>query len=568
MSELKPRVLAVYLDGYEVSVADRLIEAGRLPALAALRDTSARFQLDHGPAQRTGLAGEHFSTGLSPDDAKRWAAVHFDPQNYDVWQAGNTMPPFVAGRDLQTVVFDPTYFNLNLAGENTQGLVNWGAHDPGVAPSSRPPELVAELTDRFGPYPAKAWLYGHVWASANRTRHMAQALVEAARLRAQAATWLLKQRLPDWDLGIVVSGELHSASEALWFGIDPTHPLNTGTAPAEAAAEAAAGFEQVYEAVDAMVGGIRDAFPDTTLLVFTLGGMGPNRSDIPSMALLPELLYRRVFGEALMTPYPGSTSEAEAEAGPTACPSLDEDQHWARAMLDLLQRTAPDQPSSGDEKRDKKERKRRRRAEQSADSPSSDHLRLPLDWMPASRYHDFWPRMDAFALPSFYDGRVRLNLIGRERDGLVAPAEYETRVAEIEALTRACIDPRTGQSLVDYVEKLPPGQDWMHLSPTACDLVIVWRGTAQALAHPTLGRIGPLPFNRTGGHTGPYGFAYLQNPRGQSGNRPGDVGSFGVRSAFDIVPTILDLLRQPAGAKISGVSLLQESPSDSTSQRA
>ena len=34
----------------------------------------------------------------------------------------------------------------------------------------------------------------------------------------------------------------------------------------------------------------------------------------------------------------------------------------------------------------------------------------PLEWMPATRYRALWPTMRAFALPSFYDGRVRLNL--------------------------------------------------------------------------------------------------------------------------------------------------------------
>ena len=72
------RVLAIGMDGYEESVERRLIEAGELPALARLRERSVRFLLDHGPAQRTGLAWEHVSTGLSPERAHRWAAVHFE----------------------------------------------------------------------------------------------------------------------------------------------------------------------------------------------------------------------------------------------------------------------------------------------------------------------------------------------------------------------------------------------------------------------------------------------------------------------------------------------------------
>ena len=69
----RQRVLAIGLDGYEESLERRLIEAGELPALARLRERSARYLLDHGPAQRSGLAWEHVSTGLSPERAGRWA---------------------------------------------------------------------------------------------------------------------------------------------------------------------------------------------------------------------------------------------------------------------------------------------------------------------------------------------------------------------------------------------------------------------------------------------------------------------------------------------------------------
>ncbi len=466
------RVLAVYLDGYEPSLGDRFMDEGRLPALAGLRQTSARFQLDHGSAQHTGLAGEHFSTGLSPDDAQRWAAVSFDKQTYEVWQDGTTRRPFLAGRDIGSVVFDPTYFDLDQAGKAVQGLVNWGAHDPGIAAHSRPDDLLAELTERFGPYPATPWLYGHVWPSPRRTAKMADSLVQAAQLRARASTWLLNDRLPNWQLGIVVSRELHSATEALWHGIDSSHPLNN--APSAAAGQ---GLTEVYQAVDGLVGAFKDSFPDATLLVFTLGGMGPNRSDLASMALLPELLYRRTFGGEHLQPQP------EWQTAADGVPFLEEDQFWARAMIDAVPRTAAEQL-------DKKARKKRR--SQQAAATSREGMRLTLDWMPAARYGRFWPQMDAFALPSFYDGRVRINLAGREREGQVPLAAYEAKVQEIEDLVRDCIDPLSGESAVAYVEKLAPEQA-LNADPTASDLTIIWRGTAQALTHPTLGKIGRGP---------------------------------------------------------------------------
>jgi hypothetical protein len=79
----------------------------------------------------------------------------------------------------------------------------------------------------------------------------------------------------------------------------------------------------------------------------------------------------------------------------------------------------------------------------------------------------------------------------------------------------------------------------------AGDMLVVWRGIVVALEHPRLGLIGPVPLRRTGGHTGPHGMAYIAAP----GFEPGDRG---VRSAFDVVPTLARLLGAPTSPRLSG----------------
>jgi predicted AlkP superfamily phosphohydrolase/phosphomutase len=169
--------------------------------------------------------------------------------------------------------------------------------------------------------------------------------------------------------------------------------------------------------------------------------------------------------------------------------------------------------------------------------------------MPTYLYQPYWHAMRFFALPSFYDGRVRINLAGREGEGMVLPADYETVCDEVESLVRACRDLRTGEPAVDHVERCR-GRDPLTLGPTESDLVIVWRGAALGIEHPGLGRIGPLPYRRTGGHTGPHGMAYLAG----DGIAAGDGG---VRSSFDVVPTIIDLLGEKVPPELSGRSLQQ-----------
>jgi predicted AlkP superfamily phosphohydrolase/phosphomutase len=156
--------------------------------------------------------------------------------------------------------------------------------------------------------------------------------------------------------------------------------------------------------------------------------------------------------------------------------------------------------------------------------------------------------MRAFALPSYYDGRIRINLSGREACGRVPASEYGAQCDEIEAALRACRDPATGDEVVGHVERVE-GRDPLTLGPTESDLVVVWKGTFCALEHPTLGRVGPIPFRRPGGHTGPYGLAYLSN----AGMGAGDKG---IRSSFDVVPTLFELLGEPPPDGLSGASLL------------
>ena len=70
-----------------------------------------------------------------------------------------------------------------------------------------------------------------------------------------------------------------------------------------------------------------------------------------------------------------------------------------------------------------------------------------------------------------------------------------------------------------------------------------------AFLHPELGLVGPAPFRRTGGHTGPFGFAYL------CGDGV-DVGDGGIRSAFDVTPTVAAMLDVCLPAGLDGTSLL------------
>lgn len=544
----RSRVLAIGLDGLEVTFAERLMAAGEMPALAELRRRGVRFRLDHGASQRTGLAWEQVASGLSPDAGRRWAAVEFDPTTYVAWQEGARFTPWWAGLDLRALVFDTPYVDLRRA-RNTRGVVAWGAHDPGTTTAGSPDGLLAEFESRFGRYPASRWTYGTPFPSPARTQAMGEALSRALDVRSRAACWLATERLPDWDLFIAVVGEVHGAVEGLWHGVDPSHPLH-GHPSAAAAARA---LVDVHRALDRMLGELMSAEGNAAVVAFNMGGMGPNHSDVPSMVLLPELLYRHAFG------HPFLTVPSEWTAAPNSVPIREEGDSWSEsseAWVPPMSAEGPDPPFSGAllsvARRlpgpVKGVLKGVRAAVADWRSHGEPTARQDLHWQPALRYRHHWPQMPAFALPSFYDGRVRINLQGRERHGMIEPSRYEETCRGLEAMLRECRDPRTGEPVVDSIERAWT-RNPLALAGSESDLLVVWRGVVAALEHPRLGLIGPVPLRRTGGHTGPYGMAYVAAP----GLEPEDRG---VRSAFDVVPTIVRLLGHQPPAHITGKSLL------------
>jgi predicted AlkP superfamily phosphohydrolase/phosphomutase len=502
---MKSRVMLLGLDGFEPTFAAPLMAAGRLPALRRLRDAGYSVVLEHGAARRSGRAWEHFSTGLDPDAAECWTAVDFDPTSYRVVQRLTRQPAFPDRLGVRTTIFDAPYFDLAGA-PGVTGIVGWGAHDPGVLPTARPTGLAQELSQRFGEYAAEPWIYGFIWPDADRAEIMGRDLARAVEQRFAAAEWLFAERLPDWQLGVLVAGEFHSAAEAMWHGVDPTHPL----ANLPSAEPARKGMKAVYEAADRCIGQLIERLPDTVFVAFSFHGMGPNDADVASMALLSELLYRHSFGRPLM-------QQRSWRLDDRGVPLLDRGEQWERAVNDQLGLRS----------------RLAHLASRVRTRLRPDPTALSLGWMPAARYRPFWPRMRAFAIPSFYDGRIRINLQGRERHGLVPIGQHSALIEELEALLRECRDPVTGREMVAGFERSsrPP----MELKPSESDLTVLWKDAPLGFSHPRLGKAGPLPYRRTGGHTGGDGFAWVSGP----GIEAGDGGT---RSAFDLAPTVIELL--------------------------
>jgi predicted AlkP superfamily phosphohydrolase/phosphomutase len=168
---------------------------------------------------------------------------------------------------------------------------------------------------------------------------------------------------------------------------------------------------------------------------------------------------------------------------------------------------------------------------------------------PPMWYSPHWARMKCFALPSIAHGYIRINVQGREASGLVAPESYGAFCDELSHQLRMLRDARSGRPLVKEIVRtrrspLDGGPD----VPDP-DLIVFYEAEPMDVVDsPSLGRIGPVPYARTGGHVN-RGFAILKAPHcPPRSTLPGG-------HVRDLAPTILALLGAPPPDYMAGTVL-------------
>lgn len=572
------RVLAIGLDAAESTYIKSLIRAGRLPNLARLWSSGSWSRLETEPPWHPSFTiNNHFLAGRMPTASDTWNSCRFDPRTYRAFKPFAVdhlgSPPFyelVPG--LKTIVFDAPGCPLGSSPDGVEVLA-WGAHSPHHPRASRPAGLISAIDSEVGRHPGMRNAFDAGWHNGTRLDSVVEGLAVGALRRAEAWS-MLQRRFPDWELGIVVMSETHDSSELLWHGVDPNHPL----AKAVDTDHVAACLERTYFAVDEAVGRMVAGTPtDTAIVVYSLFGTGTGPGDVPSIVLLPELLHR-------LAGSPATFRSAEATAWKKAgCPLVvpRRSEMWREAMDRLC--SGPRDPMARLAHRSERIArtylrplrrqlaKQLRRSsvgsvgnpipgEQGAPGAGEVEIGETLDWQFAARYRQWWPGMRAFALPTFAEGMVRVNLAGREENGIVPVSDYDAACDEVEEAVRACTNPRTGRPAVKDVIRVPV-EEVMNPNHYA-DMVVVWDGPTDALEHPATGLIGPVPFNRPGAHT-TNAFAivcpesahlhdrYVTRGSDRDGYPVGRAGTI-----LDLPPTLLDLLGRPVPEGLEGTSLL------------
>lgn len=478
---MSSRVVTIVLDGVSMAPFERWLESGALPTIAALCDNGNLQWHCHTKRFRNERCWDIFLSG----EDKETIGSTFEPWSYGYYnhslQRETAYLPFYAlGNDYKVCAFDlPATLT-----EATNGIqvVGWGSELNVAFSASRPPELINEIHARYGKDPKLTQSFTVIDTQTQEPESsyiipslydydavlaFKDKLLASVKTRQAIAVDLLQR--DNWDLFLVNFPELHTANHVLWH-LSEKHLLAKqidNTQPILAIAQAIDGA--IAQIVQACGSGAK-------VVLTTLDNTVVNSMDVPSMAMLPELMYRYSHpGNALLTP---------AQAGLPVPPVHDnyselwKHEIWKLVSIEGQQRllSPTDLQTAGD----------------------------PMSWHPAVWYQPEWPLMKAFALPSVSDGYIRVNVANRERQGWLEPGDFHKVLTELEDLLLALTNARTGEPLVAKVIRVR--QSPFEKPEIPPDLIVSWASDSPAdcVDHPTLGRVGPLPFFRSGGHV-PHG---------------------------------------------------------------
>ena len=443
--------VVIGLDAADPALIEKWMQEGKMPCLAKLRNDGCYGRLENFAHSNVETAWTTFATGCPPEKTGHWAMVGLKKNSYELetraaYDFREYPPFFTLCGERRVAVFDVPQVPLQ-PDVNGIHVTAWGAHSPQVPSASEPPELFDELVRRHGCSPSLNDDFA-TCLDLGTTLKLCEPMRISARCRADICVDLLKRER--WDLFMTVYGETHGAGHVLWHLSQPDHPLYN----AFQGKVAGDPLLEIYQEVDAGIGRIAAAAgEDATVIVFAGHGMGPATVDLPTFVILPELLYRYSC--------PGRIGiQMEPSSGPLP-PMVTKLKwnYWERHLWGY--------------KHDKNPITRLLRRETPTrlfnlltpyiDPAEPDGMISPFEltrrgdtivpWIPANWYRPAWPRMKAFALPSFADGYVRINVKGRDPQGIVSPDEYDSVCDEVSAILSRLRDGRKGLPMVKGIRR-------------------------------------------------------------------------------------------------------------------
>lgn len=565
---MKKPVIAIGLDSADPNIIEKWMVEGHLKNISKIRQQGTYGRL-YNTVNYSGVKTETkitermwgtFLTGCLPNKTGYWGPIQFQEGTYEIkhdYKSGagaynfEEYPLFFAlGDKYKVATFDVPGEAISPQVNGIQ-ILGWGGHAPCTPSISSPSEVLPDIIKKYGKNSILNNDHGFWWDE-NYFNWIQKTIEKGLINRTAICKDLLSQE--DWDLFMMVFAESHTAGHDFWHlsqKNSPFYPVQVQKIDSDPMLES---FKKIDDAIGEI---LKAGGEDASVVIFSLHGMANNITDLSSMMFLPELMYRYNF--------PGKYGFAKGKMGitppqPTYNPrrkswsgEIWQQRHDPNVIKRFLRKLLPS-----------KFDKYLRSDEIDIASPYQMlEKSSPLFWMPAMWYQPLWPQMKAFALPSVGSGHIRINLKGRESQGIVDPNEYDALCNDIAEHLYQIRDARTGKLLVKQVVRTRESSMDNDPKLTDADLVVVYNEDPQdqecmtdVIDSPTLGRIGPVTYSRFGGHR-PRGFVIAKG----SEITPGSTLPEG--NAVDLAPTILHLMGAPIPEYMDGKSLVADSSSKS-----
>jgi predicted AlkP superfamily phosphohydrolase/phosphomutase len=426
-----------------------------------------------------------FHTGVSPARHGKYCSYQIRNGSYDFHRVHGFDARFETLWDLlsrhgsKVAVIDAPKSGVSTRINGIQ-LVDWATEDFAMELRSSPAELAGEIRGRYGTNPIVELEFAR--AGADRLAILRKLLLARLEAKAKLSEDLLSR--DEWDFFFTLFTEVHTAGHVCWHLHDRNHPLHD---------EAVAGsvgdiVRDIYVATDAALGSyIARAGPQTYVCVYSVNGMGANYT---GTFLLDDIL-------------------------------LSLDRNRLSAPRRLLARTA-----------DWMDRQIPGRIYGSV-YPLQRALRRSL----ALPVRDSALR-SCFRVPSnAIAGGVRVNLAGREPQGIVAPRQYDEFCATLVRDLSALVNGDTGNPVVRRVIRTHDVYAGEHLDDLP-DLLVEWTQDAPVshVHSPATGSVRKaFDGHRTGEHRSD-GILFVVSPSHAGGEVTEHI------SVVDLAPTLGALL--------------------------
>ncbi len=493
------KVLVVGLDMGDAPLIQRWVREGHLPNFGRLMQEGSFFELASPADVLHTSTWPTFATGAHP--GKHGVYYPFQPRPGAQLAQHVTATQYAApvfwtladAQGLRCLVYDvPETFAAE--GYKGRAIFEWGTWAWYGQPASQPASLLGELRSRFGSHPLKLEATRLGLKFPNPVR-LQRRLLQSIEQKTESLRWLLSTG--EWDLAVVGYCETHPTGHYLW-------PKN---GRADDPPDRLSAVRSIYVALDQAIASLRESLPDgTAILVVSGDGVRANHC---GWHLLPEALERLGYS-------------VPSVAGTNA------NNRWS--LRDIKNAVPPGL---------------RRWIADHLPPRLRDKINVAVEGGGLD-----WSKTRAFTLPTDLEGYIRINLNGREPEGVVAPGtEYREVCREIAARLGELSDSASGRPVVLKTwlrDDVFSGPAQEHLP----DLIVTWNGSAPiaAVHSPRIGTIErPSPDPRTGTHS-PSAFMMACGAGFRAGER-----SKG--RLEDVAATVLDLLAVPAGPAMDGRSL-------------